>query len=163
MPRPLVFMMGRSPTFLPVDRLYAPNHMWAMPIDGGFRFGFSAYAVKLLGDVRHLEWSVEPPADVAAGQRIGYVEASKATSDLYAPVPGRIERLNPDVPADPSLVNSNPYDAGWLLTMLDTDATLIDVARGVPETPGSRLAAGPAPAQRPGRSSSCVGRIANPS
>jgi glycine cleavage system H protein len=125
MPRPLVFMMGRSPTFLPVDRLYAPNHMWAVPIDGGYRFGFSAYAVKLLGDVRHLEWSVEAPAEVAAGQRIGYVEASKATSDLYAPTPGGIERFNPDVSADATLVNSHPYDAGWLLTILGGDATLL--------------------------------------
>ena len=125
MDRPLVFMMGRSPTFLPVDRLYAPNHMWAMAVEGGCRCGLSAYAVKLLGDLRHLEWSVEAPAQVARAQRIGYVEGSKATSDLYAPVAGRIERFNPDVPADPTLVNSNPYDAGWLLTILGEDATLL--------------------------------------
>jgi len=118
-------MMGRSPTFLPVDRRYAPNHMWAMPVEGGFRFGLSAYAVKLLGELRHLAWSVETPARVARAQRIGYVEGSKATSDLYAPVAGRIERFNPDVPADPTLLNTHPYDAGWLLTMPGGDATLL--------------------------------------
>lgn len=118
-------MMGVSPVFLPVDRRYAWNHMWAMPIEGGYRFGFSAYAVRLLGDVRHLSWSDGPPAEVAAGQPIGLVEASKATSDLYAPMAGQIEQLNPDVVARPSLLNSHLYDTGWLLTILGEDATLL--------------------------------------
>lgn len=125
MPRPLVFMMGVSPVFLPVDRLYAPNHMWAMPIDGGYRCGFSAYAVRLLGDVRRLEWSVEAPAEVTAGQQIGFIEASKATSDLYAPMAGRIDRVNPDLLAQPALLGGNLYDTGWLLTMQAQDATLL--------------------------------------
>jgi glycine cleavage system H protein len=108
-------MMGRSPVFLPVDRRYARNHMWAEPVDGGFRLGLTGFAVKLLGDIRHLTWSVEPGAEVESGQQIAFVEASKATSDLYAPLGGRIARLNPDVPANPTLLNSNLYDTGWLL------------------------------------------------
>lgn len=119
-------MMGRSPAFLPVDRLYTRNHMWLAPLaEGSYRCGLSAYAVRLLGDLRSLQWSVAAPVDVDAGQRIGLVEASKATSDLYAPVAGRIETLNPDVPTDPTLLNSNLYDAGWLLTIQSEDATLL--------------------------------------
>jgi len=113
-PKPLIFMMGRSPVFLPVDRQYARSHVWAGPVADGYRFGLSAYAVKLLGDVHHLEWSVAVGATVANGQQIGYIEASKATSDLYAPMAGRITRLNGEVLAGPSLINSNLYDAGWL-------------------------------------------------
>lgn len=123
--RPLIFMMGVSPVFLPVDRLYARNHMWAMPFEGGYRCGFSAYAVRLLGEVRHLQWSFEPPADVTAGQQIGFVEASKATSDLYAPMAGRITQVNPEVLAHPALLGSNLYDSGWLLTMRGRDAKLL--------------------------------------
>jgi glycine cleavage system H protein len=115
MPKPLVFLMGRSPAFVPVDRRYARNHMWAESGPGGWRFGLSAYAVRLLGDVYHLEWSVAAGDSVEQGMPIGYVEASKATSDLVAPIDGRVEGLHGGVLADPSLVNSGPYDAGWLL------------------------------------------------
>lgn len=117
MPKPLVFMMGQSPAFLPADRQYARNHMWAERRAEGLRFGFSAYAVKLLGDVHHLEWSLAPGAPVEPGRAIGYIEASKATSDLFAPAGGRLVEINPDVLADPSLINTNLYDAGWLFTL----------------------------------------------
>jgi len=125
MPKPLVFMMGRSPAFLPVDRRYTRSHLWALEGEKGHRFGFSAYAVKLLGEVCHLEWSVEPGASVERGETVGHVEASKATSDLYAPVAGRIVEINADVPAQPLLVNTNPYDAGWLLTIAAEPAGLL--------------------------------------
>ncbi len=42
MSEPLVFWMGKFEAELPVDRLYAKNHMWAAPIDGGWRFGFKS-------------------------------------------------------------------------------------------------------------------------
>lgn len=117
MSRPLVFMMGRSPAILPTDRQYARNHMWCMAREGEFRFGLSAYAVKLLGDVQHVRWSVKEGDIVSLGQEIGFVEASKATSDLYAPMAGRLSELNAAVPATPRLLNSNLYDAGWLFTL----------------------------------------------
>jgi len=110
-------MMGRSPAFLPVDRQYTRHHLWAARGEAGYRFGFSAYAVKLLGEVCHVEWSVEPGVTVEQGRAIGFVEASKATSDLYVPLAGRLVEINPDVPARPTLVNTNPYDAGWLLVI----------------------------------------------
>jgi len=117
MPKPLVFMMGQSPAILPADRLYAPSHLWAVTTESGLRLGFSAYAVRLLGDLHHLEWSVNTGAAVERGQAIGYVEASKATSELYAPLSGRISQINPEVLTDPTLVNTHLYDTGWLLTI----------------------------------------------
>jgi glycine cleavage system H protein len=121
---PLVFSMGRSPAILPTDRRYARNHMWAMPCAGGLRFGLSAYAVKLFGDVHTLQWSVQPGEMLEPGIPIGYLEGSKATSDLYAPASGELLSLNGAVLADRSLLNSNPYDAGWLLEIAAADAFL---------------------------------------
>ncbi|MEA1950077.1 MAG: glycine cleavage system protein H [Planctomycetota bacterium] len=119
--KPLVFMMGRSPAFLPTDRCYARNHMWVSETDNGaeseYRLGLTAYAVKLLGDMRSLEWSVAAGARVKLGQSLGTIEASKATSDLFAPVAGTIVEINAAVVADPTLLNSNLYDSGWLLLM----------------------------------------------
>ncbi len=125
MNKPLVFMMGRSPAFLPVDRRYARNHMWALATDSGYRLGFSAYAVKLLGDLHHLEWSVEPGSTVAGGQQVGFIEGSKATSDLYAPIAGTIQEINGAVLADPSLINSNLYDDAWLLDVAGSGNALL--------------------------------------
>ena len=118
-------MMGRSPAILPVDRQYARNHMWGAIEEGAVRFGLSAYAVRLLGDVKHLEWSIEAGRTVEAGETIGYIEASKAASDLFAPAAGRIEEFHPAVLAKPSLVNSNLYDAGWLFRLSGTGQGLL--------------------------------------
>jgi glycine cleavage system H protein len=125
MPKPLIFLMGRSPAFLPVDRRYARNHMWAAATEKGCRFGFSAYAVRLLGEIRCLEWSVEAGSVVEPGATIGFVEASKATSDLYAPIGGRIEEFNDGVLARPSLINTDLYDSGWLLAIAGDGQALL--------------------------------------
>lgn len=125
MPKPLVFMMGKTPVFLPADRRYARNHMWAEPADGALRWGFSAYAVKLLGAVRHLEWSIREGDAVAPDQPIGYIEASKATSDLYAPMAGQCTQINQDVLGRPELINTNLYDSAWLLAVSGSPGALL--------------------------------------
>jgi glycine cleavage system H protein len=110
-------MMGKSPAILPTDRQYAKNHMWAKGIDEGYRFGFSAYAVRLFGDLRNLDWSVAAETPLDQGQQVGFVEGSKATSDLYAPASGTLLEINAEVLADPTLINSNLYDKAWLFSI----------------------------------------------
>lgn len=117
MQKPLIFMMGKSPAFLPVDRLYAKNHMWALPIEGGYRFGLSAYGVKLLGDIARLSWSVAPGDPLEPGHPMATIEGSKAVSDLYPPIPGVLLELGKTASADPSLLNSDLYDSAWLLSI----------------------------------------------
>ncbi len=116
-PKPLVFLMGPTPVFLPVDRLYARGHYWAAAVEGGYRFGLSAYGVRLLGEIQHLEWTAAEGSAVAAGEAIGAIEGSKATSDLYARIAGRIERSNDDVRTRPRAITTNLYDSGWLLAI----------------------------------------------
>ena len=125
MEKPLVFMMGKSPAILPVDRRYASNHMWVLEDAGVLQIGFSAYAVRLLGDMHHLKWSIGAGSRIEAGQQIGYVEASKATSDLYSPVVGTIERFNDSVVSTPGLINSNLYDSAWLLELRGDSSGLL--------------------------------------
>ena len=99
--------------------------MWAASADGGLRVGFSAYAVRLLGDVSHLSWSVTSGDQLETGSRVGYIEGSKATSDLYAPVAGKLLQLNADVPTSPSLINTNLYDSGWLFSVAADEESLL--------------------------------------
>ncbi|NUQ65198.1 MAG: glycine cleavage system protein H [Pirellulales bacterium] len=125
MPKPLIFMMGRSPAFIATDRQYARNHMWVQPDGAVCRVGFSAYAVKLLGDVHHLAWSAAPGRAVRSGDPMGFIEGSKATSDLYCPMDGEVAEFNPRVLADPSLINSNLYDDAWLFSLADARGPLL--------------------------------------
>ena len=56
----LLFLMGKFEAKIPTDRLYGKNHMWGQLDGDSYRFGFSAYAVRLLQDVYFLEWKLDP-------------------------------------------------------------------------------------------------------
>lgn len=111
----LAFMMGEFRAEFPIDRFYADNHMWALPLDGVIRFGFTAYAVRLLQDVYFLDWAFDAPRDVTRRQEIGSIESKKAESSLYCPISGQLVRFNEHLMKDPSAVNVDKYDQGWLL------------------------------------------------
>ncbi len=114
MPESLTFLMGKHPAELPGELLYCKNHMWCRPGEtGSHAFGFTAYAVRLMQDVYFLEWRIDPGL-VTVKQEIGYIETQKATSGLYAPLPGRIERFNAELLNDPSAINADGYGQGWL-------------------------------------------------
>jgi glycine cleavage system H protein len=114
----LIFMMGDFAAELPCDRLYAKNHMWAMPLKGQLvRFGFSAYAVRLLQDIYFIEFQFEVMADLRNRQEFGNIESKKAESGLYAPMTGRLIRINESLLDDPSFINVDKYGEGWLIEM----------------------------------------------
>ncbi|WDI43532.1 glycine cleavage system protein H [Bremerella sp. P1] len=122
----LVFMMGKFEARFPTDRLYAKNHCWATRSGDSYRFGFSAYAVRLLQDVYFLEWQVDEGAKITEGQEIGFIESSKAESELYPPIPGVLARLNPELMSDPSRINVDMYGEGWLYEIEGSGEKLLD-------------------------------------
>ncbi len=129
MSAPLVFPMGKFEAQFPTDRHYAKNHMWAQrQTDGIVRFGFSAYAVRLLQDVYFLDWIVDAGTAVAEKQQIGAVESKKAESDLYAPLAGRLVRFNEELLTDPSAINVDTYGPGWLFEIESPGENLLSPA-----------------------------------
>ena len=125
----LVFMMGEFEAFFPTDRQYARNHMWAtMQATGVYRFGFTAYAVRLLQDVYFLEWSVDAGAALAERQEMGAIESKKAESALYAPIAGRLPRFNIELLSDPSTINVDKYGEGWLFEIEGSSDELLSAA-----------------------------------
>ena len=121
------FAMGEFTAQFPRDRQYASNHMWAKEVEPSrWRFGLTAYAVRLLQDVYFLDWVVEPPGDLTHRSNIGSIESKKAESDLYAPIAGTLTAINETVLSDPSLINADTYEAAWLIEMqlLSTDGLL---------------------------------------
>jgi len=117
MSEPVIFMMGKFEARFPTDRMYARNHMWAQRHASGYRFGFSAYAVRLLQDVYFLDWSIDAGTVLREKQEIGSIESSKAESALYAPMAGRLVEFNEELLADPSTINVDNYGRGWLFAL----------------------------------------------
>jgi glycine cleavage system H protein len=126
MPDAMTFMMGKFPAMLPGDLRYAVrNHMWCRESDGRFRFGFTAYALRLMQDVYFLDWQVSAEDAVGQLQQIGHIETSKAVADLFAPISGTIVAFNRELLNDPTPINLDNYGAGWLFEMTgDAGATL---------------------------------------
>jgi glycine cleavage system H protein len=127
MPEPLTFLMGKFAAVLPVDLRYCRNHMWCRPGEGVHRFGFTAYAIRLMQDVYFLDWCVNAGDAVAVKQQVGNIETSKAVSDLFAPIGGTITAINQDVLKDPSAINVDGYGRGWLFEMSGTIESTLDV------------------------------------
>lgn len=110
------FAMGEFVAEFPRDRSYATNHMWAKHVRAArWRFGLTAYAVRLLQDVYFLDWIVLPGQQIALRAHIGSIESKKAESDLFAPLGGRFAAINESTISDPSLINADTYEEGWLI------------------------------------------------
>ena len=120
------FAMGEFEARFPTDRQYVRNHMWAMRRTDGevYRFGLTAYAVRLLQDVYFLDWIVEPGQAIKERRHIGSIESKKAESDLYAPAAGAMNQINLSLLDDPSLINADTYDGGWMFEMRVDDASV---------------------------------------
>jgi len=124
----LTFLMGKFPARLPGDLRYArTNHMWCRATEGKLRFGFSAYAVRLMQDVYFLDWVVSAGAAVQHLQQIGHIETSKAVADLFAPTSGNIVGFNQELLKDPSAINVDNYGAGWLFDIEGDASVLVEV------------------------------------
>lgn len=123
---PLIFPMGKFDARIPTDRLYAKNHLWlrAAEQSGVFHVGLTAYSVRLLQDVYFLDWTIDPGTNVSARQAIGEIESSKALSSLYTPGQGIVHEFNEAVLSDPSAINTDGYEGGWLYTLETADAFL---------------------------------------
>ncbi|WP_217547667.1 glycine cleavage system protein GcvH [Streptomyces sp. NBC_00631] len=105
----------------PQQLRYSKEHEWLTAAeDGVATVGITEHAANALGDVVF----VQLPAvgdTVTAGESCGELESTKSVSDLYAPVTGEITAVNEDVVEDPSLVNSAPFEGGWLFKVRVAD------------------------------------------
>lgn len=103
---------------IPPDLRYTPDHEYvkATPDAGVVTVGITDYAQGELGDVVYLELP-KRGAKFGAHDSFGTIEAVKAVSDLYCPVAGEVVEVNGRLDAEPALVNSDPYGAGWMIKL----------------------------------------------
>jgi len=99
---------------------YSEEHEWIALEDGVATIGVTDYAADKLGDVVF----VELPAvgtEVVAGAVVGEIESTKSVGELYAPVSGTVVEINDAAVDDPSLVNGEPFEGGWLIKVSVVD------------------------------------------
>ncbi|MCV7413326.1 glycine cleavage system protein H [Mycobacterium florentinum] len=114
---------------IPPDLHYTAEHEWVRRSgDDTVRVGITDFAQSALGDVVFVQLP-DVGTEVTAGESFGEVESTKSVSDLYAPLSGKVIAVNGDLEGSPQLVNSDPYEAGWLLDIQVSDGS--ELASGI--------------------------------
>lgn len=112
----------------PQELRYTDTHEWArLDPDGTVCVGISDFAQDALGDVVFIELP-ETGTEVAAGAEVAVIESVKAASDIYSPISGEVVRVNSELVEEPDLVNSEPYEGGWIFVVQPrTDDQMADL------------------------------------
>ncbi|CAK7337007.1 unnamed protein product [Dovyalis caffra] len=114
------------------DLKYAESHEW-VKVDGNTAtVGITDHAQDHLGDVVYVELP-EVGATVNQGSGFGAVESVKATSDVYSPVSGEVVEVNDELNSSPGLVNSSPYEKGWIMKVEIKNASELENLKGSDE------------------------------
>lgn len=113
---------------VPAHLKYTAEHEW-LDFDGDIAtVGITAFAADALGDVVYVDLPATGTV-VAGGESCGEIESTKSVSDLFAPVDGEVVESNESVAADPGVLNTDPFQSGWLFRMKVTGpGELLDAA-----------------------------------
>ena len=109
----------------PEDLKYTREHEWARQKAGNVVIGITEFAQDQLGDVVFVELpSIGDP--VKKGESFGVVESTKAVSELFAPLSGKVVEVNDPLSDAPETINEDPYEEGWMITIQPSDPAELD-------------------------------------
>jgi glycine cleavage system H protein len=109
----------------PDDLRYTREHEWARRKGKNVVVGVTEYAQDQLGDVVYLELP-DVGDDVKKGDSFGVVESTKAVSELFSPVTGKVVEVNDPLKDSPETVNEDPYEEGWMVVIEPADPAELD-------------------------------------
>lgn len=110
---------------VPANLRYTPNHEWVLLEGDVAKVGITDHAQEELTDVVFVELPDEGRT-CDAEDPVAVVESVKAASDIYAPLAGEIVAGNTDLEADPSLINTDAYGAGWIFQIRLNDPSSVE-------------------------------------
>lgn len=114
-------------TKIPAELKYTRTHEWVkQEADGTYTIGITDHAQHLLGDIVYVELP-EIFRQAKVGHEISVVESVKAAADVYSPLNGEVVAVNDKLVNEPQLVNTSPYEDGWLFKLNSSDANLNDL------------------------------------
>jgi glycine cleavage system H protein len=119
---------------IPEDRVYTEEHEYLHETDRKdvVEIGITDYAQGELGDVVYVDLPAVG-AKFARMEPFGTIEAVKAVSELFCPVSGEVVEVNAAIEGDPSVVNKDPYGAGWMIKLRVKNAAEIEELLGPAE------------------------------
>jgi len=112
---------------IPADLLYTSDHEWVRVADGVATVGITHHAQDQLGDIVFCGDAPDEGDKVEKGDVVAVVESVKANSDIYSPVDGKIAAVNEALEEEPELVNSSPYENGWIVKVKLSDDDTSDL------------------------------------
>ncbi|WP_216216008.1 glycine cleavage system protein GcvH [Amycolatopsis aidingensis] len=98
---------------IPENLSYTKEHEWLSAADGVATVGITSFAAESLGDIVFVQLP-EVGDNITAGEPCGEIESTKSVSELYAPVTGEVVEINEAAADAPEVINSDPYEQGWL-------------------------------------------------
>lgn len=111
---------------IPGDLHYTEEHEYVRKTaDGAVEVGITDYAQGELGDVVYVELP-KVGTKLAKHDVFGTIEAVKAVSELFSPLAGEVTETNTRLDQEPALVNSDPYNAGWMIRIKPDDEAAVD-------------------------------------
>ncbi len=110
---------------VPGDLRYTKDHEWTKREGADVTVGITSFAVEQLGDITLVNLDVKPGDTVTAGKAFGTIESVKTLSDLFAPVSGKIVRVNTELHEKPELVNDDCWKA-WMVAIAPADGGAVD-------------------------------------
>ena len=110
---------------IPADLKYTAEHEWIRVEGDEIVVGVTEFAQGELGDVVFIEIETEGET-LSIGDTFGTIEAVKTVSDLYMPVDGEIVKVNPALEDTPELVNSEPFEGGWMIRIKMDNPSQLD-------------------------------------
>ncbi|MFN8790966.1 MAG: glycine cleavage system protein GcvH [Bdellovibrionales bacterium] len=114
---------------VPEDYYYTKDHEWAQVDENIVTVGVTEFAQNQLGEIVYVDLP-EEGQKVTQGASFGVVESVKAVSDLYSPVSGTVIEVNTALMDDPSSLNDDPINEGWLVRIeMDSEKELANLMR----------------------------------
>jgi glycine cleavage system H protein len=104
---------------------YSPTHEWACLEGDMCTIGITKFAVEQLTDIVYIELP-DVGDHVFAGEDFGEIESVKSVNDLYSPCDGEVVAVNNTLEDDPTIINKDPYGAGWMIKVKVEPGTNLD-------------------------------------
>ncbi|OIQ26949.1 MAG: glycine cleavage system protein H [Crocinitomix sp. MedPE-SWsnd] len=110
---------------VPADLKYTKDHEWIKVEGDVATIGITDFAQSELGDIVYVEIETEGET-LDAEEVFGSIEAVKTVSDLFMPIAGEVTQINEEIESNPEVINSDAYNAGWLIKVKISDASQIE-------------------------------------
>lgn len=110
---------------VPQDLKYSKDHEWVRQDGDELVIGITSFAQDQLGDVVYVELP-EVDGEIQAGEPFGVVESTKAVSELFAPVSGKVVARNDEIIDAPEKVNQDPFGDAWMIRVKPSNPAEMD-------------------------------------